>query len=279
VTPHAIVPADERRHPADRDPWWGETWGFEFGAADASLGGFVQVTVYPRRNVAWFWAAVVGEDRRYVLCRDDDLAPPANPDVLEVRGVSLWSHAICETPLEHWTVAMEAYAVEMDDAYEAWTGERGDRIGLAFDLEWESLPSAAVRVATDPRVTRYEIPCVVNGVLQIGDETRTITYEGWRHHAWGRLDWSPAMLNGLRANGMGARPRTEWTDGTNHHTAGAAPRAGDWQMRTSTTDRRRIGYAPLLARTPDGSWARLLRTLDRVVSDGESAPGWSEERR
>ena len=73
---------------------------------DGSLGGFVELTVAPRQRGAWFVAAVAGVVRRYVLCRDVDLAPPADADVLELRGVSLWTHAICETPLQHWTVAI-----------------------------------------------------------------------------------------------------------------------------------------------------------------------------
>lgn len=277
MTPRAIAPIEERRHKALPHRWWGESWGFEFAAPDASLGGFVQITVYPRRNVAWFCAAIVGEGREYILCRDYDVTPPANPDVLEVRGVSLWSHAICETPLEHWTVAMEAYAVQMTDPYEAWMGERGDRVGLAFDLEWENLTTAAIWVHTNPSIQRYEIPCDVNGVLQIGDETLTVSYEGWRHHAWGVLDWSPEMLHGVRANGMGTRPRSEWTDGESLETSGPAGLPDDWTIENGTRNRMPTGYAPFLAERPDGTTTRVLRTLNRVISDGRPAPGWTEE--
>jgi hypothetical protein len=269
---------DEKRHPAGRDPWWGESWGFEFGAADGSVGGFVQITVYPRRNVAWFWAAIVGEGRKYILCRDHDVTPPANPDVLEVRGVSLWSHAICETPLEHWTVAMEAYAVELDDPFVAWSGERGDRVGLAFDLEWESLASSPVRAHTNPAVERYDVPCEVNGVLQIGDSTSTVVYEGWRHHAWGHLDWSDTMLAGVRANGMGPRPRSEWTDGITTERSGATAAPSDWHIEDPMPGRIAIAHAPILAERPDGDHARILRTFDRVTSDARPAPGWRESQ-
>ena len=278
ITSRSVGVADELRHPATRDPWWGESWGFEFGAPDASVGGFVQITVYPRRNVAWFLAAVVGEGRTYVLCRDHDVTPPANPDVLEVRGVSLWSHAICETPLQHWTVAMEAYAVELEDPFDAWHGERGDRIGLAFDLEWESLSTSAVWAHTNPGVTRYEVPCEVNGVLQIGEGTSTVVYEGWRHHSWGRLDWSETMLAGVRANGMGPRPRSGWTDGTTTHTCGAAAATNDWRIEDPMTGRRATAHAPFLVDRPDGSQGQVLRTFDRVTSDGQFAPGWRESR-
>lgn len=272
-----ISASDERRHPARRQRWWGETWGFEFAANDASLGGFAQITVYPRRNVAWFCAAVVGEGREYILCRDLEVTPPANPDVLEVRGVGLWSHAICETPLEHWTVAMEAFAVQMSDPYEALRGERGDRIGLAFDLEWESLTTSAIWAHSSSTFERYDVPCEVNGVLQIGDETLTVSYEGWRHHAWGLLDWSPEMMAGIRSNGMGGRPRLEWSGAGTVESAGAAPLDNDWTIATGGAKRATTGVAPYLLDRPDGPAARVLRTLDRIVSDGQPASGWTEQ--
>ena len=174
--------AVESRHPATSDPWWTETWGFDWGLSDGSLGGFTEVTVAPRQRGAWFVAAVAGVGRRYVLCRDVDLAPPSNPDVLELRGVSLWTHAICETPLQHWTVAMEAFAVGLDDPYEAWRNEWGDRIGVAFDLEWENDPVALEW--TGP--ASYRLACTVNGDLQIGEESwRSMTAMGSRWHRWG----------------------------------------------------------------------------------------------
>jgi hypothetical protein len=104
--------------------------------------------------------------------------------VLELRGSSLWTHAICETPLDHWTVAMEAFAVAMDDPFDAWRGERGDRIGLAFDLEWENEPNAAVWSVTD---ARYEVPCQVNGELLLGAQKWTVATTGTRSHSWGEV--------------------------------------------------------------------------------------------
>jgi hypothetical protein len=146
-------------------------------------GVFVRVSVLPNQERAWFCAGVVGSEAGYVLCRDHDLALPAEKSVLELRGGSLWTHAICETPLEHWTVAMEAYALAFDDPLEAVRSERGDRIGLAFDLEWECEPEA-LRWSND-RQDRYDGWCTVHGTLQVGDEEWSVAAQGSRHHAWG----------------------------------------------------------------------------------------------
>ena len=237
VTVEVVLRLDEKRHRLPRARWAGEAWGFEFADPRSSLAGFVRLAVYPTQGVAWFWAAVVGDGRAYVLCRDVELAPPGDPDVLELRGVSLWTHAICETPLAHWTVAMEAFAVAFDDPLEAWRSERGDRIGLAFDLEWECVPSDVTSTAADEGVHRYDAPCTVNGELLVGDESWTIATVGARHHEWGALDWSgPTAATGRRGDG-----EVVWS-------------------------------APLLIDRPDGP-ARLLRTLRR----GASGLVWSEE--
>lgn len=178
----SVVGSEERRHRAGPSLDWCETWSFDW-VVDDGFGGFVEVTVFPRRRRAWFIAAVVRRDRPYVLCRDLDLDPPADPGVLELRGGALWMHAICETPLVHWTVAMEAYAVALDDPYEAWRTERGDRIGLAFDLEWES--DGAASRWTAPGHYAVE-PCVVSGDLQVGaDHWPSVVTTGRRSHRWG----------------------------------------------------------------------------------------------
>jgi hypothetical protein len=133
-----LTPADERRHRPSGQPWWGESWQFD-AVDDTGLGLFVQFTLVPAQRRCWFVAAVVRPGKDVVVCHDIDAdAPPSA--VLEIRSNGLWSHAICETPFHHWTVAMEAYALELSDPRVGWTPRPvGDRIGLAFDLEWESV--------------------------------------------------------------------------------------------------------------------------------------------
>ncbi len=202
--PVAVIAPDERRHKVKGTGlWWGESWGFDFTTRTAdgeAIGGFTRIVVYPRQQKCWFWAGIVGESRSYVLCRDHDIALPTT-SVLELRGGSLWTHAICETPLEHWTVAMEAYALSFDDPFEAWRTEQGDRVGLAFDLEWESLKPAEFTSSVHLGSTRYDVPCEVNGVLQVGNDEWTIAGTGSRHHEWGMLDWS-SVAPYQRGNGL-----------------------------------------------------------------------------
>lgn len=269
-----VVPADERRHPAGTNRSWCEAWGFDFVAPAAELGGFARIAVFPRQQTAWFWAGVVGRGRRYLLCRDHDLRAPANPSVLEVRGVGLWMHAICETALEHWTVAMEAFALEFDDPYEAWRSERGDREGLAFDLEWESEPDQAVWVQNTPEAGRYEVACTVNGDLQTTDNTWTIAATGRRYHEWGLL---------LSPSSRPADPQSLRTITGTETIAGSGPVAensasgpievnctsGPVEVVRSSGPVEVIGVAPLLAEGADGRPVQVLQTLVAASS------GWS----
>lgn len=164
----------EGRHAPGPSPDWAERWGFE--AVTPELALFVDVIALPNQGRAWFWAAVVGAGRRYVLCRDDELVLRARAWPLELRGTGIWMHAICEDPWRHWTVAMEAFAVRFEDRTEAWRSERGDLVGLAFDLEWES-----------DEATAYPASCRVTGTLQVGDEQWDVDTAGRRDHRWGEL--------------------------------------------------------------------------------------------
>jgi hypothetical protein len=180
----------EPRHRAGPDRWWAERYGFECVLTTRVLR--VEYTLLPRQGRCWF-VAMVGElNDRVVLCRDLEVPLPAVRSVLEIRSGALWSHAVCEQPFEHWTVAMEAYAVALDKPQDAWIEERGERLGLAFDLEWEAATGVQ---PPSPRVddagVSYAISAAVYGDLQVGDERVEVHgAPGQWEHRWGVL--SPA---------------------------------------------------------------------------------------
>jgi hypothetical protein len=76
---------------------------------------------------------VVAWDGRWLVVRDDDAPPPAK-GTLDVRSHGLWVSLTCETPGEHWTVGLEAFALGVDDPAD----ERGDLVALGLDIEWEA---------------------------------------------------------------------------------------------------------------------------------------------
>lgn len=72
-----------------------------------------------------------------VVVHDDDVAPPRG-EQLVVRAEGLWAELVCETAGEHWSFGLEAFGVRFDDEHEAATSDRGERVAVGFDLEWET---------------------------------------------------------------------------------------------------------------------------------------------
>ena len=69
---------------------------------------------------------------------DDDEVTPPHGEQLVVRAEGLWAELVCETPDEHWSFGLEAFGVRFDDEAEAATSDRGERVAVGFDLEWET---------------------------------------------------------------------------------------------------------------------------------------------
>ncbi len=179
--------ADEGRHLPGTGRQWEESYGFDFAARDGSVGGYVRLGLRPGEGGAWYWAAVVGPDRPLVLVRDHDVPLPRGRS-LEVRTSGLWADHTCETPLEHWTVGVEAFGVALDDPREAFGGERGDLCPLGMDLEWESDDDARPGAGAGA-VAGYEQSCSVHGEVLVGAERLEIDGVGWRTHRWGDRNW------------------------------------------------------------------------------------------
>jgi hypothetical protein len=174
---------DEGRHPAGPGRLWAEAWSFDFAARDGSIGGYVRLGLHPGDGTAWYWAYVAGPGRPTVAVRDHEVVPPRGAS-LEVRAEGLWSMITCETPQEHWSIGLEAFAVGLDDPADAYRGERGDRMALGLDLEWEAAaPLFAYRQGG------YQQACEVHGDVRIDDERIGIDGWGQRDHWWGVQDW------------------------------------------------------------------------------------------
>ena len=57
---------------------WAESWYGDFAAPDGSLGGYVQLTLWPNLGRSWFWSALVGPDRRPVVLVETDAPLPVD---------------------------------------------------------------------------------------------------------------------------------------------------------------------------------------------------------
>jgi hypothetical protein len=290
---------DELAHAPESDPLWGESWYFDFAQPDGSFGGYVRLGLYPNMKRAWWWAYLVGDGRPLVVVRDHDVPLPTQG--LEVRTEGLWGELVCETPYEHWSIGMEAFGVALDDPADAYRGERGERVAVGLDLEWEERAPVYAYEMT----TRYEQACRVTGEVLIGDESIDVDAVGERDHSWGVRDWwafpwtwTAGQLDdgsAFHAAGTHLHGATVWKAGfvaseestiediesfTTSTTLGAEgfPTAATFGVGSlgdlAVTP---LGFGPIELVGDDGRVSRFPRAMCRFTSaDGRSGVGWTE---
>jgi len=262
--------ADEQRHPPGPHPLWEESWYFDFASPDGSLGGYVRLGVVPRDGVTWFWAALAGRGRPLVTLRDHEVEPPRGR-ALEARASGLWVDLVCETPLQHWSVGLEAFGVALDDPAEAYRGERGDPTALGLDLEWEA--SDVPVGGQGPGGEGYGQACAVHGDVLVGRERIAFDGAGWRTHAWGPRDWwagSWSWAAGTFDDGTTfSAPSEPVALGGDGLPVSAV--AGDVAVAV-------LAHAPVLVpgRPGGGAASRLPRALCRYDRAGRTGHGWAE---
>lgn len=179
-------PTDEYSHEPGPEPFWNESWYFDFFSADGSLGGYVRLGRYPNLGVIWYWACLVGEDRPLVTVIDHAVPIPTNPRSHELHGAMLWADHNCETPFEHWSLGLETHAVALDNPADVYGSAYGDPTPFAFELDWETDGTVFSYPSFMPR---YEVPCRVHGTVDVGEERLEIEGFGQRDHSWGVRDW------------------------------------------------------------------------------------------
>ena len=173
-----VEPIDDRPHLHDSEQWT-EQWQFDFWSPDHDLGGWIHFTHNPLAKTGWYVAALIGTSRRLVLVVDPELRIEALSPSMEFRAEAIWAQHVCETPLSHWTIGLEAFGVTLDDPTDAMGNQWGKRTSVGLDLEWES--------NDDPQRTDegFTQECVVNGEVLLDEETIVIHTRGRRRREWG----------------------------------------------------------------------------------------------
>jgi hypothetical protein len=270
----ALVPtlADERPHVPGTGRWWGEWWCFDFAAADGALGGYVRLEVIPNVTVVRYSAWLVGPDRAPVAVVDDEVAVPRRAGSLELRAEGLWADHVCETALEHWSVANEAFGVALADPADAYGRFLGDRVPLGFDLEWETEGAAF-----DHRDhTGYGVPCLVHGDVLVADEVIAFSGYGHRDHGWGEGRWTTRWSRAAGRLGDGTHVHGETLVGGQADGHGFIRHAQLAIDGGGRLEARALAFAPTPLRT-DGRVSRLSRALCELdADDGRRGTGWAE---
>ena len=252
-------PSDEQPRPPGGDPWWADAWEIDFAgpAGDGVVGGFVRLALLRNQGLAWWWTSLVTP--RLVAVRDHEVPLPRSG--LEVRADGLWGELVCETPLEHWSVGLEAFGIAYDDPADAWGDEWGERLPVGLDLEWEATAEAGGLAPSGPPpagpgAVGYAQPGRVHGELLVGPSQRiAFSGTGFRSRASGILDWWSDRRP----------PRLAWVGGRDQVGVGD-PGAVDHTVLAS---------APVLVTAPPQPPVRLARTLCRVAGP-DGGLGWAE---
>lgn len=265
-----VHPGDERPHRAGPGPGWEESWSIEWSAAGGDSGGFVRLTLRPAQRTAWWWAYLVRRGQPLVAVREHEVPLPRSGS-LEIRASGLWADLVCEDPLDHWSIGMEALAVALESPTDSYRGERGLPVPAGLDLEWEASELVAGRLGE----VGYDQGGIVHGEVLIGDERIALDGIGSRSHDWGESRWWGV--------GAAAEGRASWRlqDGRWFHArlAEASAPGGvlDRAVSGDGTVFDPVLHAPVVVPETGGGVARVVRALCRArTDDGYSGWGWAE---
>lgn len=289
----------ERRHEPDSSGVWCEHFAFDF-TSPSGMGGSFHLGFRPELGTAWCRADLVLTDGRPIVVRDDEIALPRS-GALTVRSDGLWAEMICETPMEHWSLGLEAFGVLLDDPLDAYSGEIGERTPLGLDLEWEGFTTpwwggTDHASGGDEQAGRYEHTGVVHGEILMESETVEFDGSGERVHHWGTeraraagwhrgsLQVGDALALAFECDASGGASGFLWRAGDelsdiervlveSHRDANGLPTAARYVVDGRfELDVEVLGLAPVLL--ADGS--RLARALCRYESSEGEGTGWSE---
>ena len=169
-----------------------EQWQFDFWSPDDDLGGWVHFSYDSASQSAWYVAALLGNHRPLVLVVDPLIRIEHLSPYLEFRAEGIWAQHVCETPLQHWTIGLEAFGVTLDQPEDAMGDQWGIRTGVGLDLEWE-------RAAEPERANNgFSQSCFVNGEVLIDDMSFEIASRGSRTRIWLAADPAINDLEGVR---------------------------------------------------------------------------------
>lgn len=205
---HTVRPEDEGRHEPGPETWWNESWYLDLVTGDGSLAGYVRLGLHPNQGVAWWTAALVGQDRPCVMAARYDLPLPGpGAMALNTDGVDIDLQLV--DPLRAFRVVASSPAIAHPSAADVYEGGAGEPTTLAYDLTWTS-DGQPYHYSLSPR---YEIPCLVQGTITVGDEVLTVDGSGQRDHSWANRDWwsfewcwfSGRLDDGTRVHGADIR--------------------------------------------------------------------------
>lgn len=129
---------------------------------------------------------------------------PIPKDRWEFRTSGLWVEQVCETPHEHWSYGLEAFALRLDDPTELIRTGYGTRVPMGWELDFSaSAPSRWLLTDSEPleRAGAYTQQGELSGVLLDADGERSVSLPAQRWHWWGTKPLTAAGIEMTNADG------------------------------------------------------------------------------
>ena len=126
--------------PGHPHPGLDDTIDIEWVDRRQALAGLLRVSVRPSAGATWFLAVVHQQGAAPVVVLDWEL--PLVSNAFEFRAPGIWADLVCETPIEQWTVGLEAFGVAVDPDEVLTPSVFGDRTPVGLDLDVEAATAA-----------------------------------------------------------------------------------------------------------------------------------------
>lgn len=116
----------------------------------------------------------------------------------ELRSSGLWADHNCETPLDHWSYGLEAFALALDDPQQLVRDGVGDRVPIGWELDFEAGADPTPLGDSDG----YEQDGVLHGLLLTATGETPFEGPATRQHWWGPTRQGPTSINLKGSDGV-----------------------------------------------------------------------------
>jgi hypothetical protein len=153
---------------------------------------------------AWFQAALLRVNQPPIVLAEEEIPNPGSR--WELRSSGLWADHNCETPLDHWSYGLEAFALAIDEPQQLVRDGVGDRVPIGWELDFEanehSTQLAMMDSNTATSTDGYEQSGVVHGLILTAMGKTAFEGPARRQHWWGTTREGPASISLEGADGV-----------------------------------------------------------------------------
>lgn len=168
----------EACHRPTENPFWQESWYFNFSDPVAGVWGLIRIGYRPSRNTADGLLLAMIDGKPEVLYApvgrrlDSPKVVIDAPRLVRTNALS----CVCDEALGRWRISAKTSRLDFDVTFDAETPAH----------LFPSMDAKQASAASD----HYEQSGRVRGTLRLGNDTRRLDGRGQRDHSWGPRDWS-----------------------------------------------------------------------------------------